>query len=126
MPLLDWFYGFWAAVLSGPVYVAVWVGVLVVMNSLAFLFVTNKHAALVAGIWAGNALAMIITFGFLGYGRHLGAVHLFFWTPMLMYLWPRWKRYPERKPLHLWIRGLLVVDSVSWVLDLIDVIRVFS
>ncbi len=126
MPFLEWTEEFLGHILAGPTWIVVWLVWLSLINTLSFAFLRYKHSRFVAAMWVFVGPTMILTYAIFGFERILGAVHLFYWGPLLVYLFPKWPRFAGWQPYHVWMRTLLVSNAISLVLDLVDVVRYFS
>ena len=102
----------------------VWVAGLLVVNAvLPFFFLPRIEAvAVLAAILLGAAIQMAI-FRARGFVRLLGLGHLIPWTPLLPWLWLRLPEPGVATGLRHFILGVLVLDGISWVIDLVDVAR---
>jgi len=57
-----------------------------------------------------------------GFTRLLGLMHIL-WIPLIIYLAGKLNVYAASQPIGLWIRGLLVLNGVSILIDFVDVMR---
>ena len=96
---------------------------LVAANGVAPLFFLNRVEAQVvlAAMMIGAMLMALLTARF-GFSRILGLGHIL-WIPLLGWLTFRLGQNPADDAFGLWIRGVMVVNTLSLVLDAIDVIR---
>ena len=106
-----------------PLWVPLWVGWMVVVNTAAVLFLRHPPARWVLAAWVGNMLTMQALFAAVGYVRLLGLSHVLWWTPLVIYLAPRWQGTGEPTAYRIWLRVLFVTILLSLVLDYIDVAR---
>jgi hypothetical protein len=103
--------------------VKLWLLLLVAANGVAPLFFLNRVEAqlVLAAMMIGAMLMSLLTARF-GFSRILGLGHIL-WIPLLGWLMFRLGQIPADDAFGLWIRGLMVVNTLSLVLDAIDVIR---
>ena len=69
-----------------------------------------------------SATVMMAMSGKFGFTRILGLGHVL-WIPLVFYLWTRLGQHAPDEPFGIWIRFLMVVNTVSVVIDVIDVVR---
>jgi len=106
-----------------PVGVKLWLFVLMVVNMIVPLIYFDHleaHIVLIA-FFAGAALLVVLT-GKFGFTRILGLGH-FLWIPLVVYLISRLGSYPATTPYGLWMRSVIVLNSISLVIDIWDVVR---
>ena len=69
-----------------------------------------------------GASVMMTLFSHRGYVRLLGVAH-FVWIPMLPWLAVRYQHADAGSLFGLWILSVLVLDGLSLIIDIVDVIR---
>lgn len=92
-------------------------------NSVAPLFYLDRleaRAILVTLIL--SIVLMTLLVGVSGHTRLLGLGHVL-WVLLIIFLWSRVDQIPTDDFFGIWIRALMAINSVSLVIDLIDVIR---
>ena len=96
---------------------------LVAANVITPLFFLHHiEAQVVLGtILVSMALMTFLTSRF-GFTRILGLGHIV-WIPMLVFLFMRLGDIPSSGALGIWIRTLIVLNSISLVIDAVDVFR---
>ena len=102
----------------------VWVGLLVLVNSvipLFYLSTVEARVILTAFLLAG--LIMILLFQAFGFVRLLGAGHLLAWTPAVAWLFTRLPAIEYDSTFGRWIIAVLVIDVIALLIDAIDVSR---
>ncbi len=106
-----------------PLHWQLWLAVLVAANLVVpFFYLQRLEAQVVlATILASMALMTLLTARF-GFTRILGLGHIL-WVPMLAFLLARLGDIPVGDAYGIWIRALIVLNSVSLVIDAADVIR---
>ncbi len=103
--------------------VKVWLLLLVAANAVVPLFFLQRieAQAVFAAMMIGAMLMSLLTARF-GFSRILGLGHIL-WIPLLGWLAFRLGQIPADDAFGLWIRGVIVVNALSLVLDAADVIR---
>jgi hypothetical protein len=109
-------------VLAQPLWLKVWIGWMIVVNTASFAVLSRTAGRATALAWLGNLATMTVLFAMLGYVRLLGLSHVLWWTPLLVFLW-RQRPWPATGTFGLWIRILFVTNLVSLVVDYLDVAR---
>jgi len=106
-----------------PVGWRIWLLVLMAANMVAPLFFFNRIEAQAAFV-AINIGAFTGTFLYKkqGFTRLLGLMH-WPWLFLLPFLWGRLDVVSAGEPLGIWIRVVLTLNSVSLLLDMIDVVK---
>jgi len=110
-------------ILKMPAGWKLWLMLLVTFNLVVPLFfITQLEAQITLGaILASMALMTFLT-GRYGFTRILGLGHIF-WVPLLYFLWTRLDQIPADDFFGTWIRLLIVVNTISLVIDVTDVVR---
>ncbi len=103
--------------------VKIWLLLLVAANAVVPLFFLQRieAQAVFAAMMIGATLMSLLTARF-GFTRILGLGHIL-WIPLLGWLAFRLGQIPADDAFGLWIRGVIVVNALSLVLDAADVIR---
>jgi hypothetical protein len=93
---------------------------LINLSSIFFLPRTEAWVVLGTGLLA--AAIMTVLHAKLGYVRLIGVGH-FVWIPMLIWLLFRLDHIPEGTLFHGWLIALLAMNTVSLLIDIIDLVR---
>ncbi len=102
----------------------IWVALLVLLNGLVPLYFWDRiEAKAVLGAILAGAVIQGGIFAVRGFVRLLGAGHLVVWTPLLIWLFLRLETIGTTSLFGRWIVALLVIDGISWMIDLVDVGR---
>lgn len=110
--------------LSQPTHWLIWVGIMVIMNFGAIFFAwKDVRARWVVIAMLANAVFMNALFLKFGYTRILGFSHVVFWTPLVAYLWKNRQAFPERHLTNKFLWGVMIVNTLSLLIDYTDVIR---
>jgi hypothetical protein len=106
-----------------PAHWAVWVGLLMATNFVAPLFfVTLPEGQVVLAAFMAAAMAQMVIFRRFGFVRLLGAAH-FLWIPLVIWLGSRLEAAAPGSALRYWVVAVIVVDSLSLLIDVVDVVR---
>lgn len=106
-----------------PLPIRAWVTMLLVMNVIVPLFfIRHLEAQVVLGTMALVGTTMGLLTARFGFTRILGLGH-FYWFPLLAWLATRLGQHDLGEPLGLWLLVLIAVDTISLVIDVVDVIR---
>ena len=106
-----------------PIHWQLWLALLVISNGVIPLFFLNSLEAqvVVLTLIASMVLMTVIT-AFSGFTRLLGLGHIL-WIPLLYFLWTRLEHSPADHFFGLWLRALMIFNTVSVIIDVIDVGR---
>ena len=103
--------------------VKTWLLLLVAANGVAPLFFLDRveAQAVLVSMMIGAMLMSLLTARF-GFSRILGVGHIL-WIPLLGWLAFRLEQIPADDSFGLWIRGVMLLNAVSLVIDTADVVR---
>ena len=99
-----------------------WVAILVLVNlGGGLFFLHTPEGQVVAVTFLVQVAAMIFIYSLTGFGRLLGLAH-FGWFILIGWLF---LRFPDAEPglMKVWVLSVLVINFVSLILDVMDVIR---
>ena len=114
---------FMRGLLKLPLAIQLWLVVLILFNMvLPLAFWGQVEARIAFGTILVAALLMVVITWRVGFTRLLGLGH-FVWYPLLYYLWTRLPAHPADQPFGLYLRVLMVLNGISLVLDVADVLR---
>ncbi len=111
--------------LGMPLYLQLWVGLLIGANIVAPLFFLGRVEAqvtLAAGL-VGMALMSALT-GRFGFSRIVGLGHIA-WLPLLAFLVGSLGEASATSGFGLWLRSVIVLDAISLAFDAVDAWRYF-
>jgi hypothetical protein len=115
--------GFNKSILSMPKPWLVWMVFLVTANMVLPFFFLGTPEAIVVLVGVGTGLVtMMILFAKMGYVKLLGIGH-FPWLFTVPWLWSRLGQTVEGSPFYYWLLAVIVLDSISLVIDTVDVVR---
>ena len=110
-------------VLKMPLGVQVWMGVLILLNGVApMFFFALVEAKIVLATLMASALLMGVITGVKGFTRLVGLGH-FPWFGLVYYLCGRLETFDAGSPEGIWLRGVIVVNVLSLIIDVVDVVR---
>ena len=100
----------------------IWAVLLIVVNAFSIFFLDTRYGQVVLAAVMIGALAMIAIHMRLGFVRLLGVGHVL-WIPMLMWIVMDFPKLELGSLLRHWLLLLIVVNTISLVIDCIDVAR---
>ena len=103
--------------------VKIWLLLLVAANAVAPLFFLQRveAQAVFAAMMISATLMSLLTARF-GFTRILGLGHIL-WIPLVGWLAFRLGQIPADDAFGMWIRGVMLLNTVSLVIDTADVVR---
>ena len=103
--------------------VKIWLLLLVAANAVVPLFFLQRleAQAVFAAMMIGAMLMSLLTARF-GFSRILGLGHIL-WIPLVGWLAFRLGQNPADDAFGMWIRGVMLLNTVSLVIDGVDVFR---
>ena len=121
--MINAFLHFTRGVLKMPLYAQLWQALMMIVNGFVpFFFLGRLEAQVTLGIFLVSVLLMIVLTALSGFSRLLGAGH-FLWFLLLGLLWTRLDQIPADDFFGLWIRALMLINAISLVIDVIEVVR---
>ncbi len=100
-----------------------WMVLLVALNLVVPLFFFDRlEAQLVLVTMVVSMFLMTGLTAVSGFSRLLGLGHIA-WIPLVAFLWTRLSEVPASDFYGMWLRVLLVANSLSLVIDLVEVVR---
>jgi len=100
-----------------------WMMLLVSVNLVAPFFFLGSPEAMVVLVGIAASMALMLTlFARLGYVRLLGLGHAP-WLFTVPWLWSRLGEAATSGPFYYWLLAVIVLDSISLVIDAVDVVR---
>lgn len=114
--------GFNRHILTMPVFWQLWIALLFLTNMAAVFFLPRVEAVVVLVSLGIGAMMQIGLFDRYGFVRLLGAGH-FHWILMIGWLVTRLPAIPSGSAYRSWVLAVIVVCSISLVIDIVDVIR---
>ena len=100
-----------------------WMMLLVAANLVVPLyFVGRWEAQIVLIAFMGGVVLMTALTARFGFTRILGLGHIL-WVPLVMFLAGRLASVPAADAYGFWLRAVIVVNTISLLLDAVDVIR---
>ena len=106
-----------------PIHWQVWLGVLVTANMVVpFFFIHMLEAQVVLAAAIVGMVIMSIIFNVKGFVRLLGIGHIG-WLPLVFWLWTKLDHAPADSIFGYWLMAVVVLNSLSLIIDTIDVLR---
>ena len=103
-----------------------WVMLLVAVNIVISLFyLTTIEAQVVLGAALIGFIIQVAIFSTQGFVRLLGIGHIL-WLPMVFWLWSRLGLAAPGSFFQLWLIAVIVLDTISLIIDATDVIRYWN
>ncbi len=100
-----------------------WLMLLVAVNlGVPLFFLDRREAQFVLGAMLFSMTLMTILTAKFGFTRILGLGHIL-WLPLVLFLLLRLSHIPADNFFGLWIRVVLIFNTVSLVLDAVDITR---
>lgn len=101
----------------------VWLSLLIAANVFAPLFYLQRvEAQIVLGTMIANMMLMTFLTSRFGFTRILGLGHVF-WMPLIAFLLVRLGNISATDAYGTWLRALIVLNSGSLVIDVVDFAR---
>ena len=115
--------GFTKGMMSMPMPWLVWLGLLLAVNVVGpIYFFEALEAKVVLVAFLASLGLMTAMFAAKGFVRLLGIGHIL-WVPMVPWLWIRLDQVGPGEPIGYWITAVIILDSISLIIDGIDVLR---
>jgi hypothetical protein len=115
-------YSFMSKIFRSPLVVRGWVTLLIAMNMSSAFFLEYTEARIVLAVFLAGGMFMFMVDYKLGFVRLLGLGHSL-WLIMLPWLYFRLEYLPQQELVRHWIVALIVINSISLVIDILDVFR---
>ncbi len=117
------FLKFNSGLLRSPAPVQAWLLLLIAVNLVVPLFFLGHLEAQVAVIvMLISVLLMTGLTALTGFTRLIGLGHIP-WVPMVVWLWTRLDQLPADEFFGVWVRVLILLNTISLVIDTVDVVR---
>ena len=118
--------GFFRAMLKFPKPWLFWLALLMSVNMVGpIVFINSLEGRVVILAAMAGATIQIAIFGSKGFVRLLGIGHLP-WVPLIFWLWSRLDQFPQDGIFRYWILSVIVIDTLSLIIDTTDVVRYIS
>ena len=106
-----------------PIHWQGWLGGLVTANMVVpFFFIHMLEAQVVLAAAIVGMVIMSIIFNVKGFVRLLGIGHIA-WLPLVFWLWTKLDHAPADSIFGYWLMAVVVLNSLSLIIDTIDVLR---
>ena len=102
---------------------AAWIVLLLAANMVGpLLFINTLEGQVVLAAFVAGALTQMALFAAKGFVRLLGIGHVF-WVPLIPWLWSRLDELPPSGPFGYWVAAVMILNSMSLLVDVADVVR---
>ena len=109
-----------------PLWIQVWINWLVLINLGGIVFAWSRaEPRWVVAAFLCSAIFMNYLFGIHGYQKILGASHIIFWTPLLVYLYLRRNEIGRYGVTAFYLGAVFATNLMSLLVDFVDVARYF-
>lgn len=103
-----------------------WLIALAAVNMTSLYFIYTTEGRVVFGAFVISLIIMTYIYMRLGFVRLLGLGHIL-WIPMIPWLWIRlFQTQPLISTLQYWLLIVIVMNTISLVIDTVDVVRYIS
>jgi hypothetical protein len=121
--MIQSFRDFMAGIFSLAVGWKIWLFCLITVNFFipVFFYHSLEAQLTIVAFFFGGMLGMILV-KIQGFTRLLGLMHIP-WIPLVFYLIGQLNSYSFSQPMGLWIRGVIILNGISLVIDFVDVVR---
>jgi hypothetical protein len=110
-------------ILRFPIGVRLWLMLLMAVNFVVpVIYVQRSEARVILLTFLTSFLLMVFITHISGFTRLLGLGHAL-WVPLVIFLSTRLDSIETGEAYSVWILSVIVLDSISLVLDSIDVVR---
>ena len=100
----------------------IWAILLALVNAAALFFLDTVYGQVALAAMVVGVVVMTVIHLRLGFVRLLGLGHIL-WLPMLPWMLGRLSTIESGSPLYAWLVLLIAFNSVSLVIDTLDVVR---
>lgn len=106
-----------------PIQWQTWLILLVGANMVVpFFYLYRLEAQVALGTIMLSMMLMTVITQRTGFTRLLGLGHIG-WFPMIYFFWTRLSQIPADNLFGIWLRALMIINAVSLVIDVADVVR---
>lgn len=105
-----------------PPTLRIWAGLLVLVNLASLFFLNTLHGQLALAAALAGVVVIVAIYLRFGFVRLMGAAHVF-WIPMLIWFAANIPDPVADPWLYRWVWSLLVMNTISLVVDALDVLR---
>jgi hypothetical protein len=110
-------------ILRLPNPIRLWLLLLMAANLVVpVIYLQRSEAQIVLLTFFASFLLMVVITGASGFTRLLGLGHVL-WIPLVLFLISRLDLVPAGGPYRVWIFSVIALNSISLVLDFVDVVR---
>lgn len=101
----------------------IWAVLVILINAASFLFLGTIEGKVILIAWLLAGTTMTLIYQAKGFVRLLGLGHIY-WIPEVIWLGYRMtKATPQSFWFRIWIVSVLIINSLSLIIDAIDIVR---
>lgn len=109
-----------------PLWLQIWINWMVIINLGGIVFAWSRvEPRWVVIAFLCSAVFMNFLFDIHGYQKILGAAHIVFWTPLLVYLYLRRNEIGRYGMTAFYLGAVFATNAISLLVDFVDVARFF-
>lgn len=114
---------FMRGLLASPHWVKLWLGILMAANMVVpLVYFDHLEAHIVLITFLASFVLLVALTSKFGFTRILGLGHII-WIPLVLFLLGRLDLHPANQPYGLWIRSVIILNSISLIIDVTDLVR---
>ncbi len=104
----------------------VWLGLMMVLNMMIpLLFLSHLEAQVTLVAMMAGGMTGIVLVKIQGFTKLLGLMHIY-WLPLVFFLVQRAETVSTSELFGMWLWSVIVVNSISLIIDTVDVITYFK
>ncbi len=115
--------GFFVELLQQPIWIPLWVMVLMIVNIASVLYWPETLALIIFITFMASAMIMMLLYSHFGFEKILGLGHIL-WIPLLIYIGIEFPT--AEQPFQQYLIVLSVIITISLVFDIIDLFKYFK
>lgn len=105
-----------------PLWLQIWINWMVIINIAGVAFIWKRaEPRWVVAAFLSSAIFMNFLYSIYGYQKILGAAHIVFWTPLLIYLFQRRTQIGRYGMTAIYLGVVFATNFVSLLIDVVDV-----
>lgn len=112
-------------ILQQPLAIRLWIFFMIATNLCSLFFLQHGVAKWVVALNFCNLILMSYLYRHFAYSPILGLSHVVCWTPIVVIVWSEIKFNSYDSMYGVWLRVLIVTNSLSLMVDYFDVFRFF-
>lgn len=102
----------------------VWVNLLAMLNMVGgIIYISTTVGRVALGVMFGAFVVMLVIYKYRGFVKLLGLGHIIFFPPLVIIAFREWMRIPGGSMYAGWLIAVVVLNSISLIIDCADVFR---